>query len=892
MNKNSVISTATAVILIFLMVSSVFIVFSNPAASTVKAQTTSPTTSVTQTPWPMFGYDAARDRDNKAVTSAPTTGHILWTAKTGGPVESSPAVNYGMVYVGSNDGNVYAFDEQTGALIWKYQTGAVVYSSPAAVNNMVYVGSENGQVYCLNAASGDLVWNFTTGGAVMSSPLVVNGNVYIGSGDTYLYCLDAATGALVWKFGPTEGPIISSPCYTDGNVFFGTAGGSYDANYPGFAQVAWSWLYQLDATTGAQLWKFEISFFLKGSLAVSDQVLTFATDSVRYDNIYGIDWINHQVLWMDKIGAAVESSPAVSAGEVYVGGSDWYLHCIDGLAGTVIWQTKTTGEIGSSPAIADGMAYVGSNDGWFYCFNQTYGDVLWRVQTGGDIVSSPAIADGNVYVGSNDGYLYCFGYGTSTTTTNYPWVMGGQNTEVTFSTQSPGPSTPNLLWVAKVGYVLPLDRTFNYDPNLMSELDQWQEDVTPQTSSFIELAGQGDLQYWYGSAVISNGTVYFVGDGAYAFDALTGKQLWYNSLFGVTVNFSPIMVYDGVVSIPGDDVALNATTGALLYVGAQGWDLYNGNVYGNGPTGGDVQINDTTGAIISIYSPGIPMDFKPAAIVNGVLYGPDLLLPTPNETVDVIGISLATGKTVFTSQSYPAGVALSAQTIVADGEIFQTCYSPIVGVTAISQATGQILWTTNVDDVNMGNAYANGIIYTMTTCGTLWAMNATNGQILWQFSSGAGHDFYSPAVSGDGKIYVGGVDGDMYCLNATTGVVIWNYQTRGPIVSDISIADGVVYAASSDGFLYAFADNQSLAAAGISKLAYGPSVAADAPQSSTTTPTTAMSQAAAAKPVSPASPASASWPITTYVAVTAAVAVAVVATVVATTVVVKRSKRK
>jgi outer membrane protein assembly factor BamB len=525
MNKNSVISTATTAILIFLMVSSVFIVFSNPAASTVKAQTTttgtSPTTSVSQTPWPMFGYDVGRDRDNKNST-APTTGHILWKAQTGGAIESSPAVNYGMVYVGSNDGNVYAFDEETGALIWTFRTGAIVYSSPAAVNNMIYVGSENGQVYCLNAATGALVWNFTTGGPVYSSPLVVNGNVYIGSDDACLYCLNAATGALLWKFGPTEGYILSSPSYADGSVFFGTAGGIWDSEtgiYGG--EVNWAYMYQLNATTGAQIWKVEISYFLIGSIAVSDYNLFFTCDCTRYQNVYALDYLQQSTVWTRKFGIQIVSSPAVAGGVVYIGAEDYNVYAVSGEEGTTVWSDSTTNQIYSSPAVADGMLYVGSMDDWFYCFNATDGTLMWRMQTGGVIKSSPAIADGNVYVGSDDGYLYCFGYGTPTTTTNYPWPMSGGNSGITYSTQSPGPTTSTVLWVAKVGYVIPLDRLAELDPQSLTLYQDWEQHGSPPpTGPYVystSFSGQGDINEWDEDPTVYNGVVYFSGYGLYAF---------------------------------------------------------------------------------------------------------------------------------------------------------------------------------------------------------------------------------------------------------------------------------------------------------------------------------------------------------------------------------------
>ena len=62
-------------------------------------------------------------------------------------VDSSPAVANGVVYVGSEDNNVYALNASTGALLWKYATGSVVTSSPAVANGVVYVGSDDNNLY-------------------------------------------------------------------------------------------------------------------------------------------------------------------------------------------------------------------------------------------------------------------------------------------------------------------------------------------------------------------------------------------------------------------------------------------------------------------------------------------------------------------------------------------------------------------------------------------------------------------------------------------------------------------------------------------------------------------------------------------------------------------------
>ena len=39
---------------------------------------------------------------------------------------------------------------------------AVVYSSPAVVGGVVYIGSDDGNVYALNAANGAKLWSYHT----------------------------------------------------------------------------------------------------------------------------------------------------------------------------------------------------------------------------------------------------------------------------------------------------------------------------------------------------------------------------------------------------------------------------------------------------------------------------------------------------------------------------------------------------------------------------------------------------------------------------------------------------------------------------------------------------------------------------------------------------------
>ncbi len=71
---------------------------------------------------------------------------MAWSSLTGGGVESSPAVANGVVYVGSNDQHIYAFNASTGALLWSHATAGDVFSSPAVAGGVLYVGSDDDTV--------------------------------------------------------------------------------------------------------------------------------------------------------------------------------------------------------------------------------------------------------------------------------------------------------------------------------------------------------------------------------------------------------------------------------------------------------------------------------------------------------------------------------------------------------------------------------------------------------------------------------------------------------------------------------------------------------------------------------------------------------------------------
>ena len=127
-----------------------------------------------------------------------------WVKQIEGGIVGAPALSESgdMVFVGSDDGSMYAFaasgDDPRPA--WRFETGGQVWSTPVVRGGILYFGSMDRNVYALSAETGQVLWQYETGGAVVAAPLLLDDVVVVGSFDKRLYALDAVSGREVWSF--------------------------------------------------------------------------------------------------------------------------------------------------------------------------------------------------------------------------------------------------------------------------------------------------------------------------------------------------------------------------------------------------------------------------------------------------------------------------------------------------------------------------------------------------------------------------------------------------------------------------------------------------------------------------------------------------------------------
>jgi outer membrane protein assembly factor BamB len=209
--------------------------------------------------------------------------------------------------------------------------------------------------------------------------------------------------------------LCSSAFAQDASMFRGNPrhNGIYDAaGVPQFTRVEW---------------KFHTNGFVLSSPAISAGVLYVgSTDG----NLYALDVKSGKQKWKFPAGVRITSSPAVAGGLVYFESYSGNFIALDIANGQVKWKFQTDGEHRfiaknihggmpageadpdpfdvylSSPTIAHGVVYFGSGDGNIYALDAASGTLKWKHPTGDVVHASPAVANGTVFVGSWDSYFY------------------------------------------------------------------------------------------------------------------------------------------------------------------------------------------------------------------------------------------------------------------------------------------------------------------------------------------------------------------------------------------------------------------------------------------------------------------------------------------------------
>ena len=305
---------------------------------------------------------------------------------------AQPAIGGGAVYVGSEDGTVYALDEDSGCMRWNFRADAEVRTavtialmqSGETVEPAVYFGDEAGNAYRLDAITGQEVWKARADthahAAIAGSPALHDGRLYVSVASTewiaaadrdYECCsfrgsvvaLDAATGARLWQswtipgephltgetnaagtpvWQPAGAPVWGSPAIdAKRKRLYVATGGAYTSP----ATPSSDAVMALDMETGKPIWRYQ---------ATAGDAWTLACQ------------LKHKINCPAENGPAFDfTAPPVlvtlpgGRDIVLAGQKSGYVHALDADTGNLVWRQKL-GRGGFAGGVHWGMAADGT----------------------------------------------------------------------------------------------------------------------------------------------------------------------------------------------------------------------------------------------------------------------------------------------------------------------------------------------------------------------------------------------------------------------------------------------------------------------------------------------------------------------------------------------------
>jgi eukaryotic-like serine/threonine-protein kinase len=445
--------------------------------------------------------------------------------------------------------------------------------------------------------------------------------------------------------------------------------------------------------------------------------------------------------------------PAFRGNEARTG---FYPDAVGVPSGKALWKTSLGCEIVSSPSVAGNVLYIGGRDSCIYAIDCMSGRVLWKVRTGGWVDASPLVVGSRLVAGSRDSTIYALNKVSGLVLGS--WAAGLQLSSPALAADSMIISGMGLPGGGIAGYT--------------SEAFGWDRVGPRWTISFP--------QYTYSSpAIRGQAAVIGATDGKfYAINTETRDTIWSIATGGGIYLSTPAIDNMTVFLAPGDDdrnvYAVDLLTGKMLW-----------------------------------KSQGVPASADPGASLKKrqnirLLPATDrnrlkMLSPADRKRI-IVRLRNAGIELPRVAMPVRAG-GLAKKHVAATAD-----FIPLQGIRTSSVAVGANKLF--VVQKELGYLLNNDSLVEDKQRFALQALDKKTGTPVWSFSefrAGSHLGYCSSPVATAAMVFFGWGEGRVYGLSAETGEKLWEDSTQGHIVSSPAIADGMLYVATLNGTVNAYA---------------------------------------------------------------------------------------
>ncbi|MBI5626723.1 MAG: outer membrane protein assembly factor BamB [Nitrosomonadales bacterium] len=312
-----------------------------------------------------------------------------------------PTLTKDAVYSVSGKGSLTRLDIATGRQVWRIESGHKISGGAGSGEGLVLIGSNKGDVLAYDE-NGKLRWISKVSSEVLSVPQVADGVVMVRSGDGRIAGLDAADGKRIWVYERST-PALVVRSHAGVTVQRGVA----FAGFPGGKLVA------INIKNGEVLWETSvsqprgntelerISDITSNPVADDEQVcaISFQGRVACYDIAHG------SPLWNREISS--DKGMVLLRKFLYLSDAKGSVIVLDKTNGSSMWKNDQLfmRDI-TAPFVVKDFVVIGDKEGYLHGLSREDGSYAARIKLDGAIKAPPIRLDDGLLVQTQSSGLY------------------------------------------------------------------------------------------------------------------------------------------------------------------------------------------------------------------------------------------------------------------------------------------------------------------------------------------------------------------------------------------------------------------------------------------------------------------------------------------------------